>query len=194
VGFPGKTPVYPFTVSYVNGQSVIGIRGTTIIDGTLDASRVIVRGSITADSGIIGNAAVGTLQIAGSSVMVGLYDQGFSSFVPGLGSSTLISRWVSLGDRYNSGLIVAATVSCNCDSNATVGFQIRINGVVCGDQRASIQSGYGYLFPVSGFGYADSNGNALVELVAYNPSGSDPGANKSFNVTGSTMSVMGGKR
>lgn len=153
----------------------------------------IVDGStVYIDKARIRNADIDTLKIAGNSVMVGYYDEAGGNSVSGGGSTTLITRSVSLGDNSNSGLIVAATVAVSTSTNCTVGFRVLINGVVAGDQRASLQAGYSYLFPVSGFGYP-AGGSGSVQLVAYSPT-SGSGANIPFSVGASTMSIMGGKR
>lgn len=140
----------------------------------------------------IRNADIDTLKIAGNSVMVGTYDQGYGNSVGAYGSTVLIGRTIYLGDNNSSGLIVSGTVSFNSGENASVGFQIRINGQVVGDQRCSAQGGYGYIIPVSGFGGVGAS-SAYVELIAYSPSGG-AGAGKPFNIGASTMSIMGGKR
>lgn len=178
------TPKVPFivtTADTVSGSEVIPA-GVYIQDA------FIKNASIT--SAKIGDAAVQTLKIAGNSVMTGVFDSGFSNSVPVSGSVNLITRTIDLGDRFNSGLIVSATVYCTADSNETIGFRILVNGVVAGDQRASMRAGFGTLFPASGFALPNSR-FATVVLQAYDPGG---GGHSPFSINASTMSIMGGKR
>jgi hypothetical protein len=154
---------------------------------------IIDGGVVYMDKARIRNADIDTLKIAGNSVMIGVYDSAGSTSVPANSYATLITRTLDMGDGNNSGVIVSATCSANHSSACTVGFQILINGVVCGDQRASMLGGFGYLFPVSGQGSSGGNRFVTVELRAYNPN-SGAGSNSPFTVSGSTMSIMGGKR
>jgi hypothetical protein len=154
---------------------------------------IIDGGVVYIDKARIRDADIDTLKIAGNSIMVGTYDGGGGNSVPAGSSTVLLSRTLDLGDNYNSGVIVHATVAASNGSACTVGFQVLINGVVAGDQRASMLGGFGYLFPVSGYGTGGGNRYVTVQLVAYNPSFGG-GSNVSFSVGGSSMSCMGGKR
>lgn len=183
---------------YNNGQQVeAGFDVDLFWVGRTQANKVkpfIISGdTVYIDKARIRSGDIDTLKLAGNSVMVGQYAEGYSNNVAASGSTVLISRSISLEDGFNSGLIVTATVSCSATENMTAGFQILINGAVVGDQRASLQGGYGYLFPVSGFGYPSFSGFVTVELVAYNPT-TLAGSNKPFTIKASTMSIMGGKR
>jgi len=154
---------------------------------------IIDQGVVYIDKARIRNADIDTLKIAGNSVMTGVYDSGGTAGITAGGTTNLITRTIDLGDGNNSGVIVTATVSVNGGANATVGFRVLINGFVAGDQRASILGGFGYLFPVSGFAPASGARYVTVQLQAYNPT-SLPGSNVPFNVTASTIAIMGGKR
>lgn len=59
VAYPGAAKQVPFAIGMVNGQSVVGINGALVIDGTLRVKNAN-----------IDNAAVDTLQIAGEAVTV----------------------------------------------------------------------------------------------------------------------------
>ena len=183
---------------YNNGQFVeAGFDVDTFWVGRTGPDKVkpfiIDSGIVYLDKARIRNADIGTLKLAGQSVMTGVYDSAGVAAVPAAGTVTLISRTLDLGDENNSGVIVSATVSCSGEGNATVGFKVLINGVVAGDQRASIVGGFGYLFPVAGFANAGASRYVTVALQAYNPF-SGPGSWVPFNVTASTIAIMGGKR
>lgn len=148
---------------------------------------IIDNGIVYIDKARIRNADIDTLKIAGNSVMVGAYATGGSTSVGSGGSTTLISRTIDLGDSFNSGLMVMATIYLHGGSDDAVGFRIYINGVLAGDQRTSMRSGYGSLFPASGFLVPGSR-FATVSLQAY-----IPGAG-SADIINSSFSIMGGKR
>lgn len=198
----GPLPVanIPFIVktsaSTVNGQFApagVYITNAFIENGTIETAHIGV-GNIT--RALIGDAEINTLKLAGHSVMIGVFDSAGANSVPASSGSvnytTLIQRTLDLGDGFNSGVIVSAAVSANGPSACTVGFRVLINGVVAGDQRASMLGGFGYLFPVTGFG-ASVGQLATVTLQAYNP-GSGAGSNVAFLIESSSMSIMGGKR
>jgi hypothetical protein len=153
---------------------------------------IISDGIVYINKARIRDADIDTLKIAGNSVISGTYAEGGATSVAAGGSRTLINRTINLGDDFNSGLIVSASVGASASDDATIGFRVLIDGVVCGDQRASVMGGYGFIFPVNGFGYA-SGGFATVTLQAYSPT-TGAGANQPFSVGASCMSVMGGKR
>jgi len=67
VGAPGKPDIVPFAIDATTG--LVAIRGDLVVKNSITASSMAV-GTITAQSGIIGNLAVGTLQIANQSVTV----------------------------------------------------------------------------------------------------------------------------
>lgn len=179
----------------VESQILLSAQRVAIIDensAALTTPFVVQGGQVFINQAFIGDATIGTLKIAGNSVMTGYYDESFGSSVPANGGTTLISRTIDLGDNFNSGLILSATVSCNAPTDVTVGFYFTINGAIVGDCRASLHSGYADIFPVSGFG-APGSRYVTITLVAYNPN-SGGGANRPFIIGGATMGIMGGKR
>lgn len=177
---------------YNNGNYVeAGFDVDTFWIGRTNAAKVkpfiVSDGEVHIDKARIRNGDIDTLKIAGNSVMVGIYDSAGGATVNAGTSVNLISRTIDLGDAYNSGVIVHATVRLTALNNETVGFRIMINGVEAGDQRCSAREGYGILVPVSGFA-APNTRYATVVLQCYSP------VTGTFDVVGSTMSIMGGKR
>jgi len=148
---------------------------------------IISNDTVYIDKARIRDADIDTLKIAGNSVMTGSHTSGSLDTIPSNGTKNLLSRTLNLGDSFNSGLIVSATVRMTALNNETVGFRILVNGVEAGDQRVSAREGYGILVPVSGFNVPNS-GTATVVLQGYSPAGGQ------FDIVGTTMSIMGGKR
>jgi hypothetical protein len=200
VGAPGHPEKVPFAIDATTG--LVSIKGDLVADGSItgrqlaavsiDRSKLALK---VIGGAQIDDAAVDTLKIAGNSVTTGTYSEGGGNYVGAGGSTTVCTASVPLDGSYNSGLIVNGVVSLWSPQNATYGIRIRINGVVSGDQRGSLQAGYPVLVPCSGFSRW-AVGNTFVTLEVYNPStpSSDPGANKPINVNSSTMSIFGGKR
>jgi hypothetical protein len=67
VGSPGRPDIVPFAIDSATG--LVSIRGDLVVKNSITASSMAT-GTITAQSGVIAQAAVGTLQIAGNSVTV----------------------------------------------------------------------------------------------------------------------------
>lgn len=70
-GVSGGSPIPVFAIATVNGVSQVALRGNMIADGTITAQKMVT-GTITAYSGIIGDLAVNTLQVAGNAITVPL--------------------------------------------------------------------------------------------------------------------------
>jgi hypothetical protein len=67
VGSPGRPDIVPFAIDSATG--LVSIRGDLVVKNSITASSMAT-GTITAQSGVIAQAAIGTLQIAGNSVTV----------------------------------------------------------------------------------------------------------------------------
>lgn len=195
IGAPGKPETVPFAIDATSG--IVSLKGSLIADGTIQGRHIAAYAVGSAEIALkavggaqIDDLAVDTLKIAGNAVITGVFDEAFDIYVPNNGEIVLNSRTVDLGDAYNSGLIVHGTVYCTSTNDEAIGFKVLIDGAVYGDQRASMRSGYGTLFPVSGFG-KPAGRFAVVKIIAYDPAGTSGG---NFRILRSTMSVMGGKR
>lgn len=200
IGAPGVPNKVPFAVDAKSG--LVSIKGDLVADGSI-TGRQIAAESIDRSKlalKVVGGAqiddlAVTTLKIAGNSVTTGTYAEGGGNYVGAGGSTTVCTASVALDASYNSGLIVNGVVSLWSPQNATYGIRIRVNGVVSGDQRGSLQGGYPVLVPCSGFSRW-AVGDTYVTMEVYNPpsTAGDPGSGKPININSSTMSIFGGKR
>lgn len=183
---PGITPAVPFIVTTTGSN----VGGEYAPPGVYIQNAIIMNGSIGRAK--IGDLAVDTLKIAGNSVTVGTYDSAGSDSVSAGGSTTLISRTVDLGDGYNTGVIIIGTVFLSATSNATFGLRIYVNGQLAGEARASLQSGFGVLAPITGFMSATGR-YATVVLEAYSPT-DGAGSNIALSIGLSTIAILGAKR
>lgn len=177
-----QVPFIVKTSSWVDSQGAVQPAGTYLNELFAASAKI---GDATITNAKIKNAAVDTLKIAGSSVIVGTYDEGGGRALD-YGSIELLRRTIDLGDNNSSGLIVNACISLASSSNNSAGFRVKINGVTVGDQRVGLQGGWTYLVPATGYGGARS-GTVTVTLEAYY-------TERPYLVYSSAMSVIGGKR
>lgn len=67
VGYPGQVGVYPFQIGVVNGQSVVGVNGQLLVDGSVSARSIKTNELIVGDNITMGpNATIGWSKVTGA--------------------------------------------------------------------------------------------------------------------------------
>ena len=126
----GATPQQVFIVGDVGGVTAVGINGALIVNGSIVGNAVIASGSITAAqmstgtitaaSGVLASASVGTLTIAGNSVTVpvGAYYSG--AVYTGAGYNTnLIAAYVNRSNGAGGAVPMTGIISYTHQNNGS---------------------------------------------------------------------------
>lgn len=177
-------------VVYINQAAINHLTFTKLRDeaGTFIVQNGRIQGAhLRVNSASIDAGAVGTLTIAGDSVVIGRQYQSASATVPASGSVMPLSQVINMGVDYNSGLIVTATTAAYSDGPATYQLEIWINGSMVSHCKQSIQAGYQESIAVTGYG-ANVGGMPTVQVVVRDISGN------AGSLETTTMAIMGGKR
>lgn len=184
-----NVPFIVRTANWTDSQGVLQPPGVFLNELFATTAKI---GYAQIQMAMIGEAQISTLKLAGTSVTVGVYDSAGANTIAAGGVTSLIRRTVDLGDGYNTGVVVGGVVAVSASSDATFGIRVVVNGVVAGDIRGSLHSGYVTLAPVTGF--LQSTGRyAVVDLQVYSPTFGG-GANVALNIGASNISIMGAKR
>jgi|GEM_PF-7118912 len=91
VGSPGRSDIVPFAIDSATG--LVSIRGDLVVKNSITASSLAAN-TITAQSGVIANAAVQTLQIGANSVTV---PASISGYGPGTYTGSASPLWTEIG-------------------------------------------------------------------------------------------------
>lgn len=141
----------------------------------------------------IGQAAIGTLQVAGGSITSMAFGQSGAFTVPAGGAGVGGSFWMYLPANASGVVLVAGAEIQPSSGDASVGLYLRRNGVRIAFSSVSIRGGWTSQAMVMAFDNPGAEGSYLYDLEVLSPA-SGPGANQSLQVARTYITGTGGKR
>lgn len=141
----------------------------------------------------IGNAAVGTLQVSGGSITSMSFGQSGLFTVPAGGVGVGAALGMSLPYGASGVVLVGFAEIQPVSGDASVGINVRRNGVPIAFSSASIRGGWTSQVVVMAFDNPGQEGSYLYDVAVVSPT-SGPGANQSLQVAQTYITGTGGKR
>lgn len=141
----------------------------------------------------IGQAAVGTLQVAGGAITSMAFGQSGAFTVPPNGGATGAALSMSLPANASGVVLIAAIEVLPVEGEASIGLYIRRNGARIGFSSASVRGGWTSQMLTMAFDRPVHDGDYYYDVEVVSPS-SGPGASRTLNVARTYIVATGGKR